>query len=287
MTRNRKGVCGIYKIENIAKGKSYVGSSVNVGSRWKAHLKQLETESHHSQKLQRAWNKYGKSSFEFSIIEECAPEKSIMLEREQYRMDTLDAVNAGYNVCRFAGNCLGTKRTAEQRVKMSNAQYGNQKWLGKKHSQESKDKLSESRKKISDVISQVLRDRWAAISKEDRKKTPEQIERMTKARKPLSKESHANMVDGLKNRAINRIAAEILEYEQNTDVPDRVCKSCKICGTEQYIIRFSKNKQMGDGYENFCKSCRNGRGKALKLIRAAKRNALTRSLDTERVDTLY
>lgn len=94
MTNKVEVVCGIYKITNNVNGKVYVGSSKDIHKRWSQHQKDLKGKKHHSAKLQRAWNK-GDVDLEFSILEEC--EQSVLLEREQHWMDTLDSYKTGYN----------------------------------------------------------------------------------------------------------------------------------------------------------------------------------------------
>jgi group I intron endonuclease len=54
---------GIYKISHAASGRAYVGSAVNIKKRWATHRHALRTGRHHSQKLQRAWSKYGEAEF--------------------------------------------------------------------------------------------------------------------------------------------------------------------------------------------------------------------------------
>lgn len=60
---------GIYKIINLIDGKYYVGSSTNIYKRWKEHIRLLNNNQHHNDHLQYAWNKYGKKSFNFVIVE--------------------------------------------------------------------------------------------------------------------------------------------------------------------------------------------------------------------------
>ena len=48
---------GIYEIYNIKNHKRYIGSSINIERRWSEHLRSLNSNTHHSIKLQRAWNK--------------------------------------------------------------------------------------------------------------------------------------------------------------------------------------------------------------------------------------
>lgn len=63
--------CGIYKIVNTQDKKAYIGSSVNIDSREYKHFWMLERGTHDNPHLQNAFNKFGKESFNFQIIEEC------------------------------------------------------------------------------------------------------------------------------------------------------------------------------------------------------------------------
>lgn len=83
---------GIYEILNKTTKKSYIGSSKQIEKRWEQHLQALEKGEHHSILLQRAWNKYGKECFNFTVKEECREEE--LLEKEQKYLD----LKPGYNV---------------------------------------------------------------------------------------------------------------------------------------------------------------------------------------------
>ena len=62
-------VSGIYKIEHVATGKFYVGSACSLESRLSKHKRDLNSNCHNNQHLQRAWNKYGADEFKFYLIE--------------------------------------------------------------------------------------------------------------------------------------------------------------------------------------------------------------------------
>lgn len=83
----RKKVSGIYEIVHIASGNRYVGSGRSVYDRWSSHKKKLRRNQHHSPHLQRAWNKYGESAFEFRVIEFCLDDRILRYHREQYWID--------------------------------------------------------------------------------------------------------------------------------------------------------------------------------------------------------
>lgn len=105
-------ILGIYKIESKTSGKYYIGSTINMKSRWSRHKSDLRKNKHHSIILQRAWNKYGESDFEFEILEECKIEN--LLKREQFYLTSLLPI---YNISPNAGNCVGVKHTLESSEK--------------------------------------------------------------------------------------------------------------------------------------------------------------------------
>lgn len=125
----------IYKITNCINCKIYIGSTINIKTRWNEHKNKLNNGTHENICLQRAWNKYKEKSFKFEILEEVL-DKSKILNREQYYIDNLEPE---YNICKIAGNCLGVKHSektiqlfSEQRSGKKNPMYGRQ------HSKETK-----------------------------------------------------------------------------------------------------------------------------------------------------
>ena len=88
---------GIYKITNIINDKCYIGSTWrSFKSRYKQHLTKLNQGKHHCQHLQRAFDKYGKDSFTFEIIE-IVSEESILLDREAFYINKYNGFTEGYN----------------------------------------------------------------------------------------------------------------------------------------------------------------------------------------------
>jgi group I intron endonuclease len=100
---------GIYVIKNIKNGKVYVGSAVNFNKRWETHMRNLNRNTHHSKKLQHAWNKYGRNSFEFCIIQYCEPIKKTLELNEQYWCDLLRAYEDGYSCRKKVNSNSGIK----------------------------------------------------------------------------------------------------------------------------------------------------------------------------------
>jgi group I intron endonuclease len=128
-------ISGIYQIQSKCKPERiYIGSTININNRWKDHFKELRRNKHHSSKLQNHFNKYGESDLQFSVLLGC--DKSDLLKIEQY---FIDSYNPFFNICKIAGNSLGTHRklSKETRDRMSFARMGEKNPMyGKKRSEE-------------------------------------------------------------------------------------------------------------------------------------------------------
>lgn len=137
---------GIYQIRNLVTGDIYVGSATRLLVRKSQHFTTLDKQKHYNIVLQRAWNKYGATNFEFEILEECDP--SLLLEREQYYLDTLHPV---YNISAVAeAPRRGVKVTDETKQKLSDALRGNQNAKGHEVSAELRLIVSNNYRKLSD-----------------------------------------------------------------------------------------------------------------------------------------
>jgi len=116
-----KKLCGIYEIRNTINGHVYIGQSVNIATRWKSHVRELNSDApHDNDHLQNAWNLYGPDAFTFELIDEYPADE--LKSAEQYWMNM---AGNDYNICRVAGSPLGMKRTDEAKAKMSASKMGN------------------------------------------------------------------------------------------------------------------------------------------------------------------
>lgn len=145
---------GIYQIMNKTNYCMYIGSAVDFKKRWNEHKTSLRRNNHHCLYLQRAWNKDGENSFEFSEIE--FVDREDLISKEQYYLDLL---KPEYNISKIAGSQLGIKRSLETIKKMSEVRMGKKRkpfsdehrlnisksHAGKKFSDEHKRKLSLSK----------------------------------------------------------------------------------------------------------------------------------------------
>ena len=139
-----KDLFGIYGIKNLQNNKVYVGQTgESFQRRFWHHRWKLKDNTHDNYHLQAAWNKYGEDSFEFFIIEivndiDCLDDleiKYIQLYQEQ---------KLSYNILGGGGGRRGTPMSdhAKEIVGNKNRQH----MIGKTHSEETKRKMSQSRK---------------------------------------------------------------------------------------------------------------------------------------------
>ena len=166
---------GIYQIICLTNTKVYIGSSVAIEKRWNEHRSDLRRNVHHSQHLQRAWNKYGEDVFVFEIIE--TVERDSLLKREQYYLDNLKPWDRsiGFNSCKRAENTLGFRHTKDSKRKMSLSRKG------RKHTEETKRKMSEAQK--GRKFSEESRKKMSESAKRRRKISEETRKKMSKAQK--------------------------------------------------------------------------------------------------------
>ena len=170
---------GIYEIRNTINNKYYIGSASNLRTRRDKHFSMLRRGTHPNAHLNNASRKYGMDAFEFRVLFTCPRKDLLILEQA-----LLDANHPEYNISPRATGIRGYKHTpeaiekirqaatnpsAETLQKRSDALKGNQNAagcvrskdyikmiskrnkgnksrLGQPHSQETKDKLSATRK---------------------------------------------------------------------------------------------------------------------------------------------
>lgn len=151
---------GIYCLFNLHNNKFYIGSSINISKRIYEHFYTLKKGEHCNIHLQRAYKKYTKYFIAF-VMEDA--EKDILLEREQYWLDRLEASNPliGYNISPSAIGTSGYKHTDEAKRKMSLSKSGsNHHNYGKELSEATKKRIGDgNRNKVrSEETKQLLRE---------------------------------------------------------------------------------------------------------------------------------
>lgn len=99
--KDDKGKSGIYCIKNKANDKIYIGKAKCILSRIQNHANRLDKKSKDENiHLVRAWHKYGRECFEYSVLEYLEFNDLLLKERELYWITTLDALvrGKGYNL---------------------------------------------------------------------------------------------------------------------------------------------------------------------------------------------
>ena len=115
---------GLYRISNLVNGKQYIGLTGNVGARWNSHRFDLKHGKHGNPHLQAAWNQYGESAFEFSILAIC--EKHMLGGLEKRAILTFNTMSPrGYNLTRGGEAPVFSQ---ESRTRMSVSRRGKPTW---------------------------------------------------------------------------------------------------------------------------------------------------------------
>jgi group I intron endonuclease len=122
--KKREIICGIYCFENLINGHSYTGQAQDIYTRFRQHLNGLRKNKEPHEYLQNAWNFHGEENFIIWIVESCPIE--LLDEREIYWIKELRShvSDGGYNI----------------------SWGGEASMRGRKHSEESKKKMSETKK---------------------------------------------------------------------------------------------------------------------------------------------
>lgn len=126
--------CGVYKIENALNGKCYIGQSIHLKKRKNSHSSRLGSMTEDNIYLQRAYNKYGKDNFKFTVLVYCEPYE---LTRYEGLLDCYyKSLGISYNTRICIDSNKGLRHSDESKRKIGIANSG------KKASEETRRKLS-------------------------------------------------------------------------------------------------------------------------------------------------
>lgn len=144
----------VYQITNTITNEVYVGSTKR-GFLWRKrrHLTALERGRHHNRHLQYAYEKYGRESFIFEIVEQVG-DSSVLIDRETFWSKELGAT---YNIVKNIKSHIGCSRTEETKRKISKSLRGRtistehkeairRSMVGKKHTKERSQKIGDAHK---------------------------------------------------------------------------------------------------------------------------------------------
>lgn len=93
---NDKEKSGIYKITDTRNQMCYIGQAVNIGSRWRTHVKRgLGCEEQTNNRLYTALWEEGVENFTFQVVEFC--DRKDLTEREKFYISMYQSKEYGYN----------------------------------------------------------------------------------------------------------------------------------------------------------------------------------------------
>ena len=123
----------IYCVTNLVNGKQYVGQTIHtVQERWAKHL----CKNSGCVALKGAISKYGKDNFDVRIIDE-AKTQSELDDKERFWIEYLNTLSPnGYNLT-SGGNHVTFTEEVKNKIRVANT--------GKRHSEETKAKISEKK----------------------------------------------------------------------------------------------------------------------------------------------
>jgi group I intron endonuclease len=196
----------IYKL-TAPNGKCYIGQSVNFKKRVACyHAGTCKGQV----KLYHAILKYGFDTFSIEMLEEIDKVEdyiSRLNELEIAYIAKYNCVEDGLNLQYGGRNGLAS---AESKAKMSKVQTGNQHWLGKHHTAETKAKMKFARQNMS--AESILN---VSLGQLGRKHTDESKLKMSLARKAMSiSESHRAKLIGVFN-GVNSRAVSMYDMNLN------------------------------------------------------------------------
>ena len=125
---------GIYKIINKHNDNFYIGSAVNLKRRKARHFSELRHNKHDNKHLQNAWNLYGESNFEFTVVELVEDKTNLYGAEDRWlngHVGKLYCYNLGMaaispmlGLCGPLSPTYGYRHTAEAKAKIGAAGIG-------------------------------------------------------------------------------------------------------------------------------------------------------------------
>lgn len=223
---DEKNKSGIYIITNSINNKVYIGSAVNLHTRFIGHKHQFN-KNKHNERFQNFVNKYGSDVLSFCLIEYCDKER--LIEREQYWIDYYQSYKSklGYNISKNAGSTLGCKMPESHKNACKERMKGTKLRLGKKWSKEEKIKIGE-RSKSFWADNPHKREKMGKKISEIKKGVPQWIDKPHPALgKPSPRRKKVALID--KNNNILNVFSSTVEAAQKLNLDyaaiSRVCNN--------------------------------------------------------------
>lgn len=132
--RETKNKSAVYIILNKINKKYYIGGTINLYDRLKAHIRDLINNKHNNTYLQNSFNKYGIENFEFDILEEYPP--NLVFYMEDYWTNILNARDRKYG---FNNRAMRDGRSGKHSLESIEKMKKNKTYTT--HSEETREKI--------------------------------------------------------------------------------------------------------------------------------------------------
>ena len=233
--------CGLYCITNKINGKKYFGQSTNIEERKKHYFNYNRFPNNH---IKNAFNKYGKENFEFKIIKVCKEKYLDRFEKLYIRINDTQTPKKGYN--KETGGGLNKHHSEETKKKISESKKGTtlseetKKKIGEKN--KGKTLSEETKKKVSENNARYWEGK--TFSKEHKKKLSEANKGKTLSEETKKKISEANKGKTWEGKPLSKEHKKKLSEANLKDYP-RIIKGGKTPqGKQKYSIRYKGKKIM-------------------------------------------
>ena len=204
-------ISGIYCIENITTKVKYIGSAKVIKRRWQEHVKHLKKGNHKNKHLQSSWIKHGQEDFNFYILEVVDFDNLIL--KEQFWLDEISKNSEIYNKNMNVNGFHGRSHSQETKIKISETKKNQN--LKTIHS-------PETRKKISQILTGVKR---KPLSEEHKEK----ISKSSK-RHPISEDLKKKHLES------NALEYELVDPDGNLHVGKNISELCRINNLDHRCI---------------------------------------------------
>lgn len=181
------GKAVIYQIFNTVNSKFYVGSSVQLKTRWRKHRRELNANRHHCPHLQAAWSMYGESVFELRVVQVVSNAADLMLEEQKW-LDEHHGKAYCYNYAKYVdSSARGVKfqpahcQAISESLKKHYAEFGSPN-VGRKHTEESKKLISEKKRGVPKTEEHKQKLREANLGKQASKETKAKLSALRKGK---------------------------------------------------------------------------------------------------------
>jgi group I intron endonuclease len=211
----------IYKITNTINGKLYIGETAEKKptTRWKGHKYSIR-EGKGCPLLRTAFQKYGEENFTFEVIQECTKEERFRIE-EQKILEFNTLVPNGYNATLggMGGGFKGKKHSEETKKKMAKATAEQYASLSAERKEELrqilKNRSPQKRGTVTEEFRQKMRNYKLGkkLSEETRAKISNSLKSMSH---PLKEETRKKISESVKRTYENGRDASFSEERKAT-----------------------------------------------------------------------